>query len=94
MAPTRAISPDIAARANRSAAARSAWPSAPVSSRARSPSPSASRAHASADSVLFPERLQHPAAVSCTVGASNRTSWQRERIVGSTSASRSDSRIR
>ena len=33
-------------------------------------------------------------AVSSTVGASNRTSWQRERIVGSTSASRSDSRIR
>ena len=68
-------------------------PSSTASSRARSASPSDSRAHASAVSRRLRARRSSAATLS-TAGASNRTSWQRERIVGSTSPSRSVSRIR
>ena len=85
--------PASAARANASPPARSAGPSPSASSSARSPSPSASRAHACACSGAMPWRPRRSA--SCAAGsASKRTSWQRERIVGSTSPSRSVSSSR
>ena len=90
----RAISPASAARANPSAAARSACsvgarqlPGA-LAVPEREPRARERRSRA-------PRRAPRaPAATSSTAGASKRTSWQRERIVGSTSASRSVSRIR
>ena len=92
-AAARRRSPATAARAKRSAAARSAAPSSSASSRARSASPSESRAHAIAVSRPTPS-ASISRATSAVGGASKRTSWQRERIVGSTSISRSVSRIR
>ena len=65
-------------------AARSAAPCPEASSRARRRRRAPSRAHASAAAA----RRRSPrarAATSSAAGASKRTSWQRERIVGSTS---------
>ena len=82
-----ATSPASVARAKLSAAARSTRPSSPASSRACSASPSDRRAQAIAVSRSAPASSTCR-ATSSIGGASNRTTWQRERIVGSTSTSR------